>query len=235
MSSAPSAATRASTVGLARRRRRRRGSRPRATVPAGRVAAEHDGVLEVRQVVALEHGDVVVAEEAVDGHEDAGPALGEDVRRLGALVPGVDRHHDAAGRLQPEQGDDPLLDVGRPDRHAVTAARSRPRRTPARPRSAAAASSANESRTSPSTTASASPNRAAAARARSGSSPTRGRRGCPSRSRPSSSGRRPDREQLVGGRDRGEQGERVVDDRVGVLARDAAHRVPRHARRRSPG
>ena len=40
----------------------------------GHVAAEHDRVLEVRQVVALEHGDVVVAEEAVDRDEDAGPA-----------------------------------------------------------------------------------------------------------------------------------------------------------------
>ena len=55
------------------RRRRRRGTSAHGVGAGGGVAAEHDGVLEVRQVVALEHGDVVVAEEAVDRHEDAGP------------------------------------------------------------------------------------------------------------------------------------------------------------------
>ena len=42
--------------------------------------------------VAAQHGDVVGAEEVGDGHQDPGPAAAQDVRRLDALEPGVDRH-----------------------------------------------------------------------------------------------------------------------------------------------
>ena len=198
-----------------------RGPRDRA---GGCVTSQHDGVLEVGQVVAVEHRHVVVAEEAVDGDQDAGPALGEDVGRLSALVPGVDRHDHAARRLQPEQGDDPLVDVGRPDGHAVARADpggeerppslGRPRRPARRTRGG------HRRRPRPRRPRSAPPPTAPGP----GRCPTRDRRGCRSPSPPPSSAL-PDGDEVVGGRDGGEERQRVVDDGVGV--RRAGSRRPR--------
>ena len=136
-----------------------RGASPRSTTVCSRCG----------QVVALEHRDVVVAEEAVDGDQQPGPAGLQEVGRLGALVAGVDRHDHAAGRLQARAArrSTPRCSAtrwppGRPAR-CPAARKARPacvdRRRPAR---------RTISRTSPSTTASASPKRSAAERTRPG-------------------------------------------------------------------
>ena len=63
--------------------------------------------------------DVVVAQEAIDREQDFGPALAQQIRGLGPLVPRVDRHQDAADRVDRERHRDPLPEIGSPDRHAI--------------------------------------------------------------------------------------------------------------------
>ena len=81
---------------------------------------DHDG-LQVGKLGAdvVEHRDVVRAEEVRDGDQHAGAAPGEDVGRLDAFEPGVDRHEDGTGLEDPEHGHDPLGAVEGPDRHPV--------------------------------------------------------------------------------------------------------------------
>ena len=86
----------------------------------GRVAAQHDDRVERRHRVApREQVDVVGVEEVGDGEQQLGVRAVEDVRRFVALEPRVHRHDHAAGAVDAERGDDPLGDVGRPDRDAV--------------------------------------------------------------------------------------------------------------------
>jgi len=56
-------------------------------------------------------------------HGDKGPGLapGKDVGCFDTFEPCVDRNERRAGVEDPEQGDDPLDAVERPDRHPVTA------------------------------------------------------------------------------------------------------------------
>jgi len=65
--------------------------------------------------------EVAVSEELLHGAEDARAALLEDVADLAALHPRVERHEHAARALEADRRDDPLVDVRRPDRHAVAA------------------------------------------------------------------------------------------------------------------
>ena len=118
-SSGVSAATRASTSAGVDACRRRPRSPPRRSHRRARRRAAPPCARGAGRSWPSSIADVVVAEEAVDGDEHAGAAAVEEVGRLGALVPGVDRHDHAAGGLQAEHGDDPLPHVGRPDRHAV--------------------------------------------------------------------------------------------------------------------
>ena len=87
-----------------------------------------DGRGEVGQVLAGQHPDVVGAEEPVDGHEQPDRRLAQDVRGLGALVAGVQRHHDRAGPYRAQRGDDPPPAVRGPQRHPVAGFDARPRR-----------------------------------------------------------------------------------------------------------
>jgi len=90
--------------------------------PARNVAPQHDDPMEVGQIRrgGAEHAHVVVAEESLDGEEDLGPAGPEDVCGLGPLVAGVEGDEHAPGGLEPQRGNRPLPDVGRPDRDTVT-------------------------------------------------------------------------------------------------------------------
>ena len=87
----------------------------------GRLAPEDDDVLEVGEPVALgaQQIDVVGVEEAGDGEQEPGPALGQDVGGLGALEAGVEGDEHGAGRMQAHQGHQPLPDIRRPDGDAV--------------------------------------------------------------------------------------------------------------------
>ena len=96
--------------------------RPRSL---GRFTAQDDDRLEVRKLRVHvdrlpEQRDVVGVEEAGDRHQRLGPGLPEDVRRLPALEPGIERDQHRAGGVQAEGGHDPLPRVRRPDRHPVT-------------------------------------------------------------------------------------------------------------------
>ena len=95
-------------------------------VPADRgrigLAAQEDRALERGKGHARvgEQGGVVGIEEPAHGEERPGAAAVEDVRRLGALEAGVDRHEHAARGSDAERGDDPLRRVGCPHRDPVT-------------------------------------------------------------------------------------------------------------------
>src|SRR5690606_7956586 len=91
---------------------------------------QDDDVLEVGQVAhgpvvagpavrVAQHPDVGRVEETLDRQQYARAALAEDVGRLLALEPGVERYDHAADRLEPDEPGDPLVDVGRPDGHPV--------------------------------------------------------------------------------------------------------------------
>ena len=99
------------------------GGRPPRRAVTG---AQHDHPLEVGHLGAgshrlVEQPRVVVAEEPLHGEEHPRPRLGQDVRRLRSLEPGVEGHQEGARPHRPEGGDDPLGAVGRPDRHPVAA------------------------------------------------------------------------------------------------------------------
>ena len=132
-------------------------------VPADRravgLAGEQDRVLERGQVDAgaREQRRVVGVEEPAHGEQRAGAAALEDVRRLGAAEPGVDRHERRAGGRDAERGDDPLERVRRPDRDPVAALDARREQRARRGVDHRRAASAKSTRRSPSTTASASP------------------------------------------------------------------------------
>ena len=84
-------------------------------------AAHHDGLLDALGALgAREQLDVVGVEEVGDREQPRRAGDADRVARLVALEAGVERDHDAAHRVAAERGDDPLPDVGRPDRHAVT-------------------------------------------------------------------------------------------------------------------
>ena len=82
------------------------------------VAQQHDA-LEVGDVLLLEHGRVVDAEEAAHREQGTGARPGEHVGGLGALEAGVERHQGGARSDQTQRGDDPLGHVGGPHRHPV--------------------------------------------------------------------------------------------------------------------
>ena len=120
-SSGPERGAAAPDVGQGLRRRARHEVAPRHGA-VGCLPLGHDNGLEGRQgdAGACEHGHVVGAQEVGDGHEHAGPAPGEDVRRLGALEARVHRDEDRARGEEAERGDDPLGAVPAPDRHTIT-------------------------------------------------------------------------------------------------------------------
>ena len=103
---------------------------------AGRHAAfeDHDLLDQVARAGFLEQRDVVGVEEVGDGEEEARARRAQHVRSLCALEAGVQGHEHAAGRVEPEGGDDPPVDVRRPHRGPVarlqTAGDERPRRFP---------------------------------------------------------------------------------------------------------
>ena len=69
-----------------------------------------------------QHGRVVGAQEAAHGHQRRGAGVADDVRRLAALEPGVQRDEHRAGAEQPERRQHPLGAVGRPHGHPVPGA-----------------------------------------------------------------------------------------------------------------
>ena len=104
-------------------RRRRPVAGPRATTIVSSAGSGRPG--------ALEHGDVVGAEEVRHRDEDAGAAAQQDDGRLGALEAGVDRHQDRAGGEDAERGHDPLGAVA--DQIATRSPGSTPDATSAAP------------------------------------------------------------------------------------------------------
>ncbi len=72
---------------------------PRLAVRRG-LAAQDDDPLEGRELLAVEGGDVVVAEEPADAEQDPGTGRVQHVGGLAALEPGVERDDDAAGAVQ---------------------------------------------------------------------------------------------------------------------------------------
>jgi hypothetical protein len=85
------------------------------------VAAQQHDLFEIRQVFARERVGVVRAEELAHRTQDAGAALAQHGSRLGALKARVQRNQHGPGRLQADGREDPLVEVGRPDRDAVAA------------------------------------------------------------------------------------------------------------------
>ena len=88
------------------------------------VRAQDDHQVEVGQCLAaddglVEQGRVIGAEEPLHGQEDPGSRRPQDVRRLGSLVAGVQRHEHRAGADRAQGRDDPLRAVRRPDGDAV--------------------------------------------------------------------------------------------------------------------
>ncbi len=110
-------------IDLGQRLRRGAGEEalPIGGTPGG-APSRHDNRIEVGQLHprGVEHGEVVVTQEAGDGHQDAGPAPQQQIGRLGTLEPGVDGNQHPARGEDPERGNDPLDAVGRPDRHPFT-------------------------------------------------------------------------------------------------------------------
>ena len=86
-----------------------------------RAVSNHDR-LEVRKIHSrpVEQRHVVDSEKVGDGDEDAGVAAGQDVTRLGAFEPGVDRDQRPANLPDAQGGDDPPHAVEGPDRHPVS-------------------------------------------------------------------------------------------------------------------
>ena len=87
------------------------GAGPRATTTVSRSGSSVP--------VAAQHGHVVGAEEVGDGHQDPGPAAGQDVGRLGPLEARVHRDEHGPGAGQAEEGHDPLGAVEGPDGDSV--------------------------------------------------------------------------------------------------------------------
>jgi hypothetical protein len=88
-------------------------------------AAQGHDAFEVGKLLARERLDVVHAEELAHGEEHPRAALAQHVAGLDTLEAGVERHEHTARRLEPDGGQDPLDDVGRPDGHAVAVAQAR--------------------------------------------------------------------------------------------------------------
>ena len=83
------------------------------------IATDDDDPTQPRKIEALEHADVVVAEESVDAQKDRGAAAADDVGRLTPLVPRVEWDDHRPGDQRTETGDDPFGTVRRPDGHPV--------------------------------------------------------------------------------------------------------------------
>ena len=128
MSSDRTAAARAADVGridpFAGREERveaRDGDRDAASLGTSVVVlvAQEDDAGQVTGVLARQQGRVVDAQEAADGHQRRGAGIADDVRRLTALEPRVQRHEHPAGPQQPECREHPFGAVGRPHGHPV--------------------------------------------------------------------------------------------------------------------
>ena len=88
-------------------------------VGGGRTA-QHDDLLErLHRVRRPQELDVVGVEEVGDGEQQLRLGPVEDVRRLRALEPGVERDDDPARGVDTERGVHPLGGVRRPDRDPV--------------------------------------------------------------------------------------------------------------------
>ncbi len=83
------------------------------------VVTEQDDAFEMGDVLVLEHGRVVVAEEAAHREQRPGARPGEHVGGFGPFEAGVEGHEGRAGADEAERGDNPLRHVGGPHGHAV--------------------------------------------------------------------------------------------------------------------
>ena len=86
------------------------------------LVAQKDDAGQVGGVLPGQHGRVVGAQEAADGHERRGPGVADDVRRLPALEPRVQRHQHPTGPQEPECRQHPFGAIGRPHGHPVPGA-----------------------------------------------------------------------------------------------------------------
>ena len=84
-----------------------------------RGSAQHHGPLERGQVLALQQLDVVRPEKLAHRTQNPGTALAEHVAGFSSLQAGVERHEDSPRRLKTDGGHNPLMDVGRPNRHPI--------------------------------------------------------------------------------------------------------------------
>ena len=88
--------------------------------PGGRVArllafvAQQNDACQVAGVLTGQHGRVVEAQKAPHGHQRGGAGVADDVRRLAALEPRVERHDHRTGAQQSQRRQHPLGAIGCP-------------------------------------------------------------------------------------------------------------------------
>ena len=100
----------------------KKASRPvgRDRGPGGRVArllafvAQQNDACQVAGVLTGQHGRVVEAQKAPHGHQRGGAGVADDVRRLAALEPRVERHDHRTGAQQSQRRQHPLGAIGCP-------------------------------------------------------------------------------------------------------------------------
>ena len=89
-------------------------------VGAGRLAtAQHHGVRKRGGALAVQQRGIVLAQKVTNAEQHLGAAALQNVGRFAALHAGVERHQHRAGGMRAAGGQNPLVQVGRPDGHTV--------------------------------------------------------------------------------------------------------------------
>ena len=81
--------------------------------------AQHHHMPQARRALAVKQRRVVLTQEVADAEHQPGAAALQDVGRLGTFHAGIQRDQHRAGGVNAAGRQDPFVQVGRPDRHAV--------------------------------------------------------------------------------------------------------------------